>query len=199
MKCLFEKEIWKDIPGFEGLYQASNLGRIKSLNRYKKNHKKNQKVIGKVLKQHKDLDGYYKISLCKNGKYYQTNVHRLIAITFIPNINNLPQVNHKIAISDGGNNNANNLYWGTQKQNMNDKKRDGHSKRIVGEKGKNPNAKAVIQLDLQGNIINVYACILEATKKTKIHNGDIGQCCKGKLKTAGGYKWKYYNEVNNIK
>lgn len=188
MICHFKNEIWKDIPGFEGLYQASNIGRIKSLNRYKQNHSKKEIINEKILKQHKDLDGYYKIALCKNGKYYQTNVHRLIALTFIPNPLNLPQVNHIIAISDGGTNNANNLYWGTQKQNMEDRKKDGHFNLRNMKKEKNPNAKAVLQIDLQDNIINNYNCIMEATRITKINNGDIGQCCKGNLKTAGGFK-----------
>lgn len=199
MICHFKKEIWKDIPGYEGLYQASNLGNIKSLDRYKQNYSKKQKIYGKILKQQKDLDGYYKIALCKNGKYYQTNVHRIIAMTFIPNPNNLPQVNHIIAISDGGTNCVDNLYWGTQKQNMQDKKRDGHLKIRNMKNENNPNSKIVLQLDLKGNVINKYNCIMEATRKTKINNADIGQCCKGKLKTAGGYKWKYEDEVINIK
>lgn len=185
------QEEWKDIPNYEGLYQASNLGRIKSLKRYKNNHGKKQIVNERIMKQQKDLDGYYRVSLCKNGKYYQTKTHRIIAMTFIPNLNNYSQVNHIKAISDGGNNNVNNLYWGTQKQNMEDKKRDGHTKYFNAKGYKNPSAKCVIQYSLNGEMIKRYKYIKEASNKTGINNGDIGQCCKGKLKTAGGYKWEY--------
>ena len=98
-------EIWKDIPNYEGLYQVSNLGNIKSLFRYKK-----------ILKPIKNTLGYLKVSLYKNKKIKVFSIHRLVAETFIPNPNNLPEINHK----DGnkGNNNVENLEWCTRQQNI---------------------------------------------------------------------------------
>ena len=84
------KEIWKDIKGYEGLYQISNYGEVKSLE--KKAGFSTRKE--KILKQHLDKDGYVKVYLCKNNKVKFLSVHRLIAEAFIPNPNNFPQINH---------------------------------------------------------------------------------------------------------
>lgn len=105
-----KKEIWKDIQGYEGLYQISNLGRIKSLERdiiY--SNGKIQHYKGKILTPNSDKDDYKTIKLCKNGIIKRYLVHRLIAITFIPNPDNLPCVNHKD--ENKQNNNIENLEW----------------------------------------------------------------------------------------
>ena len=98
------KEIWKDISGYEGLYQVSNLGDVRSLN-----YRRNGEL--KLLKQATNKQGYKQISLYKNGKIKTYKVHRLVAIAFIPNPNNLPVVNHKD--ENPSNNNVNNLEWCT--------------------------------------------------------------------------------------
>ena len=107
------KEIWKDIKGYEGLYQVSNLGRVKSLERYKVNHNIKQLVEEKILKP--SLGRYKKVCLCKNSKYQTLYIHRLVADAFIPNTNNDPCVNH----IDGNkyNNVVNNLEFCTISQN----------------------------------------------------------------------------------
>lgn len=105
------KEIWKDIEGYEGLYQISNLGRIKSLKRMMKN-RKCEEIIKSPSKSEK---GYLRIALCKNGKIKYVSVHRLVANAFIPNLQNKPCVNHKDC--DTSNNNVNNLEWCTYKEN----------------------------------------------------------------------------------
>ena len=101
-------EVWKDIEGYEGLYQVSNLGNVRSLK-----YAGGNKV--KLLKQYTDKKGYKRIGLYKNGKYKLYMVHRLVTIAFIPNPNNLPIINHKD--EDKTNNNVNNLEWCTYEYN----------------------------------------------------------------------------------
>ncbi len=113
------KEIWKDIPEYEGLYQASNLGNIKVLNRIVNSGIKNNKTVirkGKLLKQRIN-QGYYEVALSKDNKKRFLKVHRLIAITFIPNLNNLPSINHKD--ENKLNNRVDNLEWCSIKYNCN--------------------------------------------------------------------------------
>ena len=113
------QEIWKDIPNFEGLYQISNYGRVKTLEKYVSSGIKNNNQVrrkSKLLKQY-NKQGYLQVSLSKNHRRYYFNVQRLVAIAFIPNPNNLPQVNH---IDENPlNNNVENLEWCTAKYNCN--------------------------------------------------------------------------------
>lgn len=141
------KEIWKDIAGYKGLYQVSNLGNIKSVER---RDKFNRKQGGFLLKQGK-TKGYYKVELCKEGKVKSFYVHKLVAEAFIPNPNNLPEVGHKDELnlynSNECNNNVNNLYWTSSVDNSN---MPHHRNRISKTKlgayagGKNPFARKVI-------------------------------------------------------
>ena len=110
------KEIWKDIKGYEGLYQISNTGKIKSLERYKDNHSKKQLVKEKIRKQIISKTGYYTCMLTKNGNLKLFKVHRIVAEAFIPNPNNYPIINH----IDGNklNNNVSNLEWCTRSENQ---------------------------------------------------------------------------------
>lgn len=115
------EEIWKDIAGYEGLYQVSNLGRVKSLDRtvqYFRNGKLETKIFkSKIMKQNYTSAGYLMIYLRKDGKDKYNAVHRLVAQAFIPNPNNLPCVNHKDEVKD--NNSVNNLEWCTHIYNCN--------------------------------------------------------------------------------
>lgn len=107
---LLPKQIWKDIPGYEGEYQVSNTGKVRSLNY--------QRTKGKVVKLKLcNKDGYMAIGLYKNGKRTKYPVHRLVALAFIPNPNNYPIINHKD--ENKTNNTVWNLEWCTQKYNIN--------------------------------------------------------------------------------
>lgn len=161
------EERWRDIPDYEGLYQASSFGRIKSLFK-----------SGKILKPNIDKDGYFRYALCKNGKRKDYYGHRLIALTFIPNVKGYEQVNH----IDGNkqNNNANNLEWCTCKENVN------HSINVLKKR-----IKKVNQYDLNNNYINSYSSIKIAGEINNIKSQNIWRCCQNIRPTAGGYIWKY--------
>lgn len=176
------KEIWKDIKDYPG-YQVSNLGRIKSLPK-KTNNQFNMKEI--ILKPIKQKKGYYCVNT--NGKFW--GIHRIVAETFIPNQKKLPQVNHKDG--DKSNNCVDNLEWCTCKENVIHAYKIGLRK---GKRGKdNVLSKVINQYDLNGNFIKQWDSTKEIERKLKIYHSNISLCCKHKLKTSGGYIWRYANE-----
>ena len=107
-------EHWENITGYEGLYMVSNLGRVKSLDRVSRY---GRRLSGKMLNIGRNKTGYCYVVLCKNGWTKSISVHRLVALTFISNPENLPQINH--IDEDKTNNNASNLEWVTARQNQN--------------------------------------------------------------------------------
>ena len=167
-------EEWRDIEGYEGLYQVSNLGRVRSLNC--RGHKG---CIG-ILTPRLDGKGYEMVALYKEGKARNTKVHRLVAQAFIPNPNNYPQVNHKD--ENKTNNDVKNLEWCTNEYNHNYGTRN---ERVA----KSLSIKAICITT--GEIFN---SMREACRKYNIHTGSMTECCQGKRKTAGGYKWEYFKE-----
>jgi len=120
-------EIWKDIIGYEKLYQVSNLGNVKSLDRIARYGKHSKGLYkGKILKPVDRGNGYYRVSLSNNSIIKLASLHRLVATHFIPNLNNSPLVCHKD--NNPSNNCADNLYWGTQSQNIKQCIKDGRHK-----------------------------------------------------------------------
>lgn len=179
-------DLWKDIPNFEGLYQASTNGKIRSL--YK----------DKILKQEISKNGYCKIMLCKDKKRKLFSVHRLIAKTFLNDYDNNLQVNHK----DGNkqNNHIENLEMVTAKENI---RHSFKNKLQVPKKGKqhplykkygkeNKTSKKVNQYDLKGNFIRTWNSIMDVQRSLGISNGNISSCCNGKKTSAGGYLWRHF-------
>lgn len=137
------EEIWKDLKGYEGLYKISSLGKIKSLDRKRYcGHKGNKPQLrkGRILKQHYDYLGYKRVRLSKNSTTKTLTLHRLLAINFIENPYNKPNINH----IDGNkaNNNLNNLEWCTQKENVQHSYNLGLSKGIKGEQNNKSKLKA---------------------------------------------------------
>lgn len=153
------EEIWKDIRGYEGLYQVSNLGRIKSLNY---NNTKQEKI----LKGSQDKSGYRLAGLCKDGKVSAKRIHRLVAEAFIPKLENKTEVNH----IDGNkkNNCINNLEWCDRKENMKHAAKNGLSGFKNGKD--NINAKEILQYDLKENFIKMWHCIADIEKELGIRN-----------------------------
>lgn len=178
---MMNKEIWKDIKGYEGLYQISNFGRVKSLPKMAgKSPRKEQ-----ILKNNLDRYGYYFVALSKYGVRNNKLIHRLVAEAFINNPNNYLQINHKD--ENKLNNCVNNLEWCTTKYNINYGNR---TKKVIKKL-----SKKVSQYNSNGKYIKTYNSISEASRKCNISQGSICSCCKNKLKQSHGFIWKYVEVV----
>ena len=182
------EEIWKDIPNYEGLYQISNLGRVKSLDCLvnTRNNKK-RKRKGKTLRQHNNGHGYMFVVLSKNNNVKKIYIHRLVAEAFIPNPNNYPQVNHKD--ENSLNNDVSNLEWCNSKYNANYGKRNKKMK----VKKRFLQGKLVARYDSNDNIIDKMY-MSEAINLKGVHYANLKKCCLGLQKSAGGFKWRYVDE-----
>lgn len=179
MENLEEKEIWKDIEGYENLYQVSNLGRVKSLGNGKSRKEK-------ILKPRKQSNGYLTVILCKEGEGKNYLVHRLVAQAFIPNPLNLPQVNH--TTEDKTMNAVECLEWCTAEYN------NSYATRNVRISKANINgklSKKVRQYSLEGEFIKEFPSASEIQRQLGFANNNISSCCLGKRKTSNGYIWKY--------
>lgn len=174
------QETWKDIKGYEGIYKVSNLGNILSLNY----HRMKITKLKKFTLNHK---GYPTVHLSNNKNNKRFLVHRLVAEAFIPNPNNYPQINH----IDGNkqNNKIDNLEWCTNSENI---KHAYKNKLIKIKKGAEVhNHRKVNQYDLNGNLVNQWTCINDASRKINKAPSGIIFCCQGRYKTAYGFIWKY--------
>lgn len=176
-------EIWRDIEGFEGLYQVSDLGRVKSLERnIVKGRGGLYKIEEKILKSSKDKNGYLKVHLYKEGKQKTYLVHRLVASTFLDNPDSLPEVNHKD--ENPQNNCVENLEYCNSKYNSNYGSRN---ERVVKSL-----SKPILQFAKDGKFIKKWDSATQVERELNLNQSHISYCCKGKLKSAYGYKWKYY-------
>ncbi|MBU3205583.1 HNH endonuclease [Clostridium algidicarnis] len=181
-------EIWKDIIGYEGVYQVSNIGRVKRIGTYK-NQSMKEWDSDKVLKPATKSNGYMFVGLSKYGKVSHRHIHRLVAEVFIPNPLNKPTVNHKDG--DRSNNIVENLEWATYSEN------NIHSIKVLKRDSKNSSdSRPVLQFDKEGNFIKEYPSMREAQRQTGIDA--IDKVCNHYKyrKTAGGYKWEYKDNYN---
>lgn len=147
----------KDVVGYEGLYAVTSCGKVWSYKRKKF-----------LEPRHSDND-YLQVTLCKDGVNKQCYIHRLVADAYLPNPENLPEVDH--IDNNKSHNYLNNLQWITRKDNV--------------RKGRN---KPILQFDLDGNLIREWECAYDVGREV---NGAIVNCLKGRTKTACGYIWKY--------
>ena len=181
MKKEYLNEIWKDILGYEGLYQVSNWGRVRSLDRWIKScYGSKQFIRGKILKLCIGLSNYLFVSLCKNGKHTNFLVHRLVAEAFLDNPDNLPQVNHKD--EDKQNNHYLNLEWCTHEYNINYGTRN--------EKCSKKLSKPVLQYTLDGQFVKEWKSIKECGRNGFV-SANIYKCCNGKRKKHKCFIWRY--------
>lgn len=172
-------EIWKEIEYTNGLYQVSNYGNVKSLKFG------NERILKPKIKS----DGYCGVHFRIDGKEYNKTIHRLVAQAFIPNPNNLSQVNH--INEDKTDNRVENLEWCTAKYNSNYGTR---IKRRI-EKVKKP----ILQFTLDGDFIRKWDSIKDATFDLRgCKSGRIVDCLKGRDKQAYGYKWGYADDYERI-
>ena len=191
------EEVWKDIKGFEGLYQISNFGNVKSLDRTVKIIGKNQfgtfitykQIKGKILSQSINKYGYCQVVLYKNGKGFNKLVHQLVAIAFIDNVENKPTVNHK----DGNktNNYETNLEWATEKEQQNHSRNIFGHKSIISQKCRDCRKYKTQQKRVERSDGMKFNSIKEAANGNESLRKHISEVCKGKRNYAGGYSWKY--------
>lgn len=191
-------ETWKDIKEFEGYYQISNFGNVKSLDRFDGvNYRKGQ-MIKPILK----YNGYLQVGLRKHNKRKYFSVHRLVAIHFIENPANKKQVNH--IDCNKQNNNVNNLEWVTSKENQAHAKMNGLRDNIpkginhsnYGKFGENSrSAKPVVRYDRKTGETKLYKAKILAAKDGFDPTG-ISKCCHKKLKTHGGYEWYFMEDFD---
>ena len=177
------EEVYKDIEGYEGLYQVSNLGNVKSL----VNH--NGIAREKILKNIKAINGYLLVNLYKNKTIKRLYVHRLVAQSFIENPNNFPCVNHKDECKT--NNVVTNLEWCTHKYNLEynngrERRAKTHSKVMTN----NQKISKQVCAYKNGELVFTFPSTNEA-KRQGFNQGAVSACCIGKRKSHKGYEWRY--------
>ena len=162
-----EDEIWCPIKGYESLYEVSDQGRVRSLKFGKE----------RILKQLRTPKGYLTVGLYKNGEDKRCYVHRLVAKTFIPNPDNLPEVNHKD--ENKTNNSVQNLEWCDQKYNINYGTRNDRC------------SKPVLQYTKSGVFVREWKSTHDVQRNLGYFHNYISYCCTGKRKSAYGFIWKF--------
>lgn len=206
-----EREEWRPVKGYEGLYEVSSFGRVKALRRIIVQSRGTiMPYPEKILKLYYNIDGYHQVVLSKQGQTKRLTVHRLVAQAFILNPDNLPCVNHRNEVRDC--NIPDNLEWCTVKYNNNygtcierrSKKRIGlkHSEDSIRKMciSHRRHTKDILQIDkTTGEILKEWECANEITKTLGISGNAIAKCCKKypHYNTAGGYIWKYKSDYEN--
>lgn len=184
-KMYLPYEVWKDIKDYEGLYQVSNWGRVKSLKRM---DRLGRVVPEQILKPAKDKDGYLIIRLSKDGKPKTFKVHRLVSEAFIPNPDNLPIVNHRDEAKT--NNHVENLEWCDYKYSVDYGTRN---ERIAKANRNGKLSKLVYQYTIDGEFVREWPSINEIQRQTGWSFGNISACCCGYkgFKSAYGFRWSF--------
>ena len=174
------EEIWRPVVGYEGLYEVSNMGNVKSLD-WKGTG--TERIMSPV-----NLNGYLRVLFNRNGKRKLKLVHRLVAEAFIPNPDNLPCVNH--IDENKSNNHVENLEWCTHKYNIN--YGTAMQRRCDTQTNKNK-SKEIYQYSLDGMLVKIWPSSKEIARQTDYGRSFICRCCrcKDRNKTAYGYIWRY--------
>ena len=177
-----KNEEWRDVVGYEDLYQVSSEGRVKSLERKVKHWCGGERIQKeRILKPVVVGGGYLRVVLYAGGKPKKFFAHRLVCQTFHENPDNKPQVNH--INEDKTDNRACNLEWSTRRENIN------HGTR--NERVAKAQSKPVGQYTRDGDLVKVWPSVIEAQRQTGFNKGNISQAANGKIKQAYGFIWKY--------
>lgn len=184
-------EEWRDVVGYEGMYQVSNLGNVKSVQRLVWNPGKNcyRTQYSRLLRKIPDRKGYLRVSLSKEGTIHQELIHRLVALAFIPNPNSLPRINHKDECTS--NNSVENLEWCDNRYNVNYGSHNLH----ISQTQSIP----ILQYDLEGNFIKEWASSREVEKELGYSNVNILRCCNGGFFSKGRNKFVHINSAYGFK
>lgn len=174
-------ETWKNIKGYEGLYQVSNMGRVKSLERKVTKGDGERTVKERILKPCMDRGGYLLVVLYAGGKRKTLKVHRLVCEAFHDNPDSKPDVNH--INEDKTDNRACNLEWSTRRENLNYGTRNERSAKAL--------SKSVGQYTLHGELIKIWPSTMEAQRQAGFHCGHISSVANGERKTHKGFIWRY--------
>ena len=178
-----EKEIWKDIEGYEGYYMVSNMGRVKSVERTARIGRGYRTVPERILKTCKTVKGYLYVYLYKDGKAKWYRIHRLVATAFCENPEGYTEVNHKD--ENKQNNCMENLEWCSRQYNNT---YNGRAKKVAEKQ-----SKPVIAIEKRTGLIVEFASTHEAERKLGIAHQNICACLRGRYKTSGGFYWMYAN------
>ena len=179
------EEVWRDVKNYEGRYQVSSMGRVKSLER-KFPHWRGGERIQKerILKPRTNKGGYLQVVLCTGGKQKTLTVHRLVAAAFHDNPEGKPQVNH--INEDKTDNRVSNLEWATARENIN---HGTHNERVAKSQ-----SKPVGQYTLSGELIKVWPSTIETKRQAGFDQSTISDAARGKYKQAYGFIWKYISK-----
>lgn len=176
------KEIWKDVKGYEELYQVSNLGRVRSLDRL---DGANHRLKGSIMKGCEITGGYLGVTLYKNSVVSSKKIHRLVAEAFIPNSEHKPQVNH--INEDKTNNMVSNLEWMTAKENNNHGTRNERIGRAVSKSKSIP----IIATNIKTGESTEFYGTRECARQLGLYQSTITRVLQGKYKQTGGYTFEY--------
>ena len=172
------EEVWRDIEGYEGRYQVSSMGRVKSLGR---KDRFGRVIKERILEPAVTHNGYLRVGLHVDGKRKMLRVHRLVCEAFHENPDNKSEVNH--VNEDKTDNRACNLEWSTRTENCNHGSRNERVAKAL--------SKPIGQFSLDGKLIKVWQSACEARRQTGFDQGYVGAVARGKFKQAYGYIWKY--------
>ena len=181
-------ENWKDIENYEGMYQVSDKGRVKSLKFGRE----------KILRGHTKKNGYQQIALSKNGVVITKLVHRLVAETWIPRVEGKDEIDHIIPVANGGDNSVENLRWCTHDENMNFEITKQNRQAAI-QKMVEKTSRKVYVYDNDFNFLSGFTSTADAARELNLSQGNIVNCCNGSIPTYKGYIFSYEENLTKEK